>query len=73
VEPVFHVGAEAVERDAAADFHEPVGDGKRVVKDRIVGEVAHGKVVEPVERAGLRLAVIFEGDVDLAGEHRAIW
>ncbi len=45
-EPVFHGGGETVEGDAGAGFEEAVGDGEGVVEDGVVGEVAHGEVVE---------------------------
>ncbi len=51
-EPVFHGEVEAVEGDAVARFEEAVGDGEGVVEDGVVGEVAHGEVVDPVQRAG---------------------
>ena len=69
-EPVFHVVFQAVERDAGAHFEDAVGDGERVVEDGIVGEVAHGEVVEPFEGTGLAFAVVFEVDVNFAGEHK---
>lgn len=50
--PVFHGGLEAVEGDVVAGFEQAIGDGEGVVKDGVVGEVAHGKIVDPVERAG---------------------
>jgi hypothetical protein len=44
---------EAVERDARAGFEEAVGDGEGVVEDGVVGEVAHGEVVELRDGAGV--------------------
>ncbi len=57
-EPVGEAVAEQIEGHARADFEEAVGDGKSVVKDGIVGEVAHGEVVEPVEGAGVMVPAL---------------
>jgi hypothetical protein len=68
VEPVLHGGGEAVEGDAVADFEESVGDGEGVVEDGVVGEIAHGEVVEPVDGAGLGdggFKEVFDGDFAL--------
>ena len=54
--PVFHGRGEAVEGDARAGLEQAVGDGEGVVEDRVVGEVAHGEVVELRDGAGLGLA-----------------
>ena len=32
-------------------FQQPVAEGQRVIENRIVGEVPHRKVVDPVQRA----------------------
>ncbi len=50
-EPVFHAALEAIEWDATARFEKAVGDGKRVVEDGVVGEVAHREAVDPFDRA----------------------
>jgi hypothetical protein len=52
--PVFHGQVETVERDAMAGFEQSVGGGKRVIEDRVVGKVAHGKVVDPADGAWVR-------------------
>ena len=65
VKPVLHGGGEAVEGNAITDLESAVGDGKRVVEDGVVGEVAHGEVVEPLDRAGLGggvLREVFDGN-----------
>ena len=54
--PVFHGRLQSIERDAMAGFEHPVGNGQRVVEDRIVGEVAHGEVVDPADGAGVGCA-----------------
>ena len=69
-EPIFHGGLETVEGYAVADLKERIGDGKRVVEDGVVGEVAHGKVIDLADGTG----VTFAGGVDAvngeaAGEH----
>jgi hypothetical protein len=70
VEPILHGGGEAVERDSIADFESAVGEGKGVVEDGVVGEVAHGKVVEPLDGTGLGGGGFGEEfDGDFALEH----
>jgi hypothetical protein len=51
-EPVFHGGVKAIEGDVVAGFEEAVGDGESVVEDGVIGEVAHGEVVDPMEGTG---------------------
>jgi len=69
-EPVFHGNLQAVERDAVAGFEEAVGDGEGVVKDGVVGEVAHGEVVDLVDGAGVGLAGGVDAlDGETADEH----
>lgn len=49
-----------------AGFEKTVGYGKRVIEDRVVGEIAHGEIVNPPNRACMTLA----GRVDaLDGKH----
>ncbi len=43
--------------EAEAGFDFSVGDGKRVVEVGGVGEIAHAKLIEPIERAGAGGAV----------------
>ena len=52
--PVLHRGLQAIERDVVAGFKQSVGSGQRIVEDRIVGEVAHGEVVDPSDGARMR-------------------
>jgi hypothetical protein len=49
--PIFHRGLKAIERNAAASFEQAVGGGERVIKDCVVGEVAHGEVIDPMDWA----------------------
>ena len=51
--PVVHGGLEAGEGDAMAGLEQAVGDRKGVVKDGVVGEVAHGEVVDPADGTGM--------------------
>ena len=63
--------AQAVERDARAGFKQTVGDGEGVVEDRVVGEIAHGEVVELCDGAGVGLAGSVDAfDGEFAQEHR---
>ena len=70
--PVLHGFLELIEGNTGADFHLTISDGKRVVKDAGVGETAHGKRIEPLQRAGKQLAVIVIRHANLAGEHELI-
>ena len=70
LEPVFHGGLETVEGHAATDLKERIGDGKGVVEDGVVGEVAHGEVVDLADGAGVALACgVYAVDGESAGEH----
>ena len=69
-EPIFNGGLEPVEGDAVADLEESIGDGERVVEDGVVGEVAHGEVVDLADGAGVTLAGGVDAvDGEAAGEH----
>jgi hypothetical protein len=69
-EPIFHPACQKVERNAVACFHQSIPKGKRVVKDGIVGEVAHGKAIDPVDRTWMRGACgVYAFDLKLAGKH----
>ena len=68
--PVLHSGLEAVEGDAVPSFQQSINNRKRVVEDRIVRKVAHSKVVDPVDRAGMALACGVDAlDGESADEH----
>ena len=69
-EPIFHGGLEPVEGDAVAGFEKAIGDGEGVVEDGVVGEVAHGEVVDLADGAGVALAGGVDAvDGEAAGEH----
>ena len=69
-EPIFHGCLQSIEGNTVSTLEQPVGDGKGVVKDGVVGEVAHGKVVDPAKRAGMTAAFGIEAlDGKLAREH----
>lgn len=46
-EPVLHAGLQAIERNAIACLEQAIRDGKGVVEDGVVGEVAHCEAVDP--------------------------
>ena len=54
--PIFHRGLQLIQRNAISRFQNPVGNWKSVIKDRIVGEIPHRKVVNLSDRAGMSLA-----------------
>ena len=49
--PLRHGRLQPVQGHLVPGLHQPVGHRQRIVKDRVVGEVAHGKVVDPAQRA----------------------
>ena len=51
-EPGGEAFGETFGSEAEAGFDFSVGDGERVVEVGGVGEIAHTKLVEPIERAG---------------------
>jgi hypothetical protein len=53
-EPVFHAPLKTIDGNAIAGFKNTVCDWKRVVEDGVVGEVAHGKAIDPLDRAEVR-------------------
>ena len=52
-EPIFHGSLEATDWNPVPGLHQAVGHGERVIEYGIVGEVAHGEVVDPFDRAGM--------------------
>jgi len=70
-EPVFEGDGEAVDGDAGSGFEQAVSDGEGVVEDGVVGEVAHGEVVELGDGAGVGCACGIDAfDLKFAEEHR---
>jgi hypothetical protein len=67
--PVFHVVAQAIERHPRSDLKYAISDRQRVVEDRIIGETAHGEVVEPLDRTRVQLSLLLEFDFDFSREH----
>jgi hypothetical protein len=55
---------------AEAGFEAAVGEGQGVVEIGGVGEVAHGKLIEPFERAGASLATDEDINLKLLGVHK---
>src|SRR5271163_1286043 len=69
-EPILHRGSERVDRHTEADLQQTVSNRQRVVKNRVVGEVAHSKVVDPGDRTGVGRPIEVEAqDSQLAGKH----
>ena len=62
---------QTIDRDVASDLHLTVADGERVVEHGIVGEVAHGKAVEPLQRTEMPLGAFDELDANLTGKHES--
>jgi len=51
-EPVFHGVFEFIDGDTGSALQNAVGDRKRVIEDSIIGEAAHGEVVQPFQGTG---------------------
>src|SRR5690242_963458 len=69
LEPVFHRRPQFFERDLAADLHHPIRQRQRVVELAGIGEVAHGKTVEPLQLAWPGLSLVFKFHMNPASEH----
>src|SRR4051794_8125483 len=69
-EPVVHGGLQAIKRDTVAGFEQALSYRQGVVEDRLIGEVAHRKVVDPADGTGMSLAVRVDPlDGKFAGKH----
>jgi len=54
--PIFHRGLQLIQRNEVSCLQNPVCNRKSVIKDRIVGEIPHRKIVNLANRAGVALA-----------------
>jgi hypothetical protein len=70
-EPILHRRFQFLDRNMSSDFHHPIGNGKGVVKHGGVGEIAHGKTVQPLQRTGQAPSVIFVFHANPAGKHQS--
>jgi hypothetical protein len=59
--PVFHRRLQAIERNTVPRFQQSIAHRQRVIEDRVIREVAHGEVVDPLHRTRLPLS----GRIDL--------
>ncbi|HMD21072.1 MAG TPA: hypothetical protein VKH40_12160 [Alloacidobacterium sp.] len=59
-EPVFHRYPQLFEGHAIPRLQQAVSHGQRIVENGIVGEVAHGEVVDPCDGTWTR----FSGGID---------
>ena len=55
--PILHCCLQLIQRNAISRLQNPVFNRESVIKDRIVGEIPHGKVVNLSDRAGMARAV----------------
>jgi len=68
--PFLHGSLQPIERNTRPGLKNTITGGECVVKDRIVREIAHGKVVNPVDGAGMALTGCVDTlDGKAAGEH----
>lgn len=70
--PVFHGIFQLRKRHLGSNFNLPIGNRESIVKDACVGEITHAEAVQPLQRAGMTLAVLFVFHADFAGEHENI-
>ena len=69
-EPVFHRALQTRQGHTIPNFQEPVIDGKGVIKDDGIGEVAHRKIVDPANRAWIhRSQCVHSIDRDPSSKH----
>src|SRR6185312_7675499 len=66
LKPILHRGSQGFERDTRTDLHQSVAEREGVVECGIIREIAHGKAVEPLQRARLAPTIIFVGNCDSA-------
>lgn len=71
-EPGGEPFGEAFGREAKTRFNAAIGDRKCVVKIGGVGEIAHAKLIEPIQRAGSLFAADDNVDRELLGIHASI-
>lgn len=70
-EPGAHGFRQAFGLDAVTRFDETFGNGECVVKLGLAGEVAHTKIVQPIERTGMALGAQDDVNAQLPSEHEA--
>jgi hypothetical protein len=70
-EPGAHGFGEALGLNAEAGFEKTVGDRERIVKFGLPGEVAHTKIIKPIERARLPFGAYDHFDAELPSIHDA--
>ena len=68
-EPLGQGSREALGVDTKASFKQAFSGRKGVVEFGRAGEIAHGKAVEPIERAQAALAIDDDLDLEFAGVH----
>ncbi len=69
-EPGAHGFGQAFRLDSKARFYKAIGEWKRVVKFGLASEIAHAKVIEPVERAWPALGACNHLDAEFSSVHR---
>src|SRR5438105_492788 len=68
-EPILHCRFQFFQRNPRSDFQHTISRRQSVVKNLVIGEVAHGKAIQPLDGTGLALARFFIFDFDFAGVH----
>ena len=69
-EPVFHRNPQSFQRHAETHLQQAIAHWQGVVEDGVVGEVPHGKIVDPLHRAWMPLPCRVDGfDLQFAQKH----
>jgi hypothetical protein len=70
-EPGAHGFCQALGLDAETRFEEAFGNRECVIKLGLAGEVAHAKIVKPIERTGTALGPYNDFHAQLLSVHKA--
>lgn len=68
--PILHGAFQCLQGNQRTNFHAAVGHGKGIVKNSGIGEIPHGKAVQPLQRARQELAILLVFHTDFMGKHR---
>src|ERR1041385_282905 len=69
-EPILHRFAQLVQRNFSADFHDSIRHRQGVIEDGRIGEVPHGKVVQPLQWTSQPSALLFIFNEYFPGKHK---
>jgi hypothetical protein len=72
IEPLLQCGGQPLRLHAQTGFEPAIGHRQRIVKFRSVGEIAHGKSIQPLERAQPRFVANGNFHAQLTDKHRPV-